>query len=723
MRSGSLRGRSWKVGVAATALFGGMALTNVPASAVAPNVSDLFELDGNPAATSGAPDDWADLLSSAGTAPGFVAKTSMPIVDSDSPTDVSYYTGGGSKDVRDVPDWQYSSGDVAPDKDEILNAFAAAYKTGAATDTNRDLILYFGSDRFANNGDSQMGFWFFKNEVSLDGAGHFNGVHTAKAAATSTTPAHGGDILVLSDFSGGGSVSTINVYEWVGGKNPLTHIAAGNGSVDCDVSTHNANVCAIENESATAAAWTYVPKAGASGTYPIGSFLEGGINVSQLIPGSDQCFASFLAETRSSTSTTAQLKDFALGKFPICAPTTTMADTATTASPAVVLSGGSATFTFKERNDGDLPLSDVKVSLSPSTTSCGSELTTYTGDDGNAKLDPGETFTFTCQLSGLTADATLTGTGHGKDFRNKDVTYCTTPASPPDNTVCDQDERAAVAVDVIAPSTTMASSSTSGNPSTIHVNTSSTFTFRETNDGTGGTAAQLVLDNPHLSFTGNGASDCIQTVAYTGDDDSDGDLDVGETWVFTCSVSPTAAGTVSVTATGHGDIMGHDVTYCATAGLTSTQVCDPDEQATASVSVINPGTTLKKTASAFVTYTYTETNDAGDGSSLRPPVATDRNSLVVDDNCSAVTYVSGDTGNDKILSDGETWTFTCTATVAGPTTDTGSNSVTNTATGHGIDATGSDVTYCANINSPPASTFCDQQERDRVTVAITNSDH
>ncbi|MGH3371649.1 MAG: hypothetical protein ACRDPR_16780, partial [Nocardioidaceae bacterium] len=39
-------------------------------------------------------------------------------------------------------------------------------------------------------------------------------------------------------------------------------------------------------------------------------------------------------------------------------------------------------------------------------------------------------------------------------------------------------------------------------------------------------------------------------------------------------------------------------------------------------------------------------------------------------------------------------------------------------TGHGTDPTGDDVTYCADPSNPPAGVFCDQQERDSVTVDI-----
>ena len=35
----------------------------------------------------------------------------------------SFYTGGGSKDVRDIPDWAYGeTNDVVPDKDDLAHS-------------------------------------------------------------------------------------------------------------------------------------------------------------------------------------------------------------------------------------------------------------------------------------------------------------------------------------------------------------------------------------------------------------------------------------------------------------------------------------------------------------------------------------------------------------------------------------------------------------------------
>src|SRR5439155_12483602 len=86
-----------------------------------------------------------------------------------------------------------------PDKDTLTNGYAASY-----TGTNGDVILVFGAERFAVNGDSNIGIWFFQQAVGLNGStkGNFTGVHTP------------GDILAVSAFTQGGGVSSISVYEW-----------------------------------------------------------------------------------------------------------------------------------------------------------------------------------------------------------------------------------------------------------------------------------------------------------------------------------------------------------------------------------------------------------------------------------------------------------------------------------------------------------------------------
>src|SRR5262249_18064678 len=69
--------------------------------------------------------------------------------------------------------------------------------------------------------------------------------------------------------------------------------------------------------------WSFADKSGTPNNQALnGEFYEGGVNLTALGLG-DLCFASVASETRSSTSTTATLKDFILGQFAPCGSSTT----------------------------------------------------------------------------------------------------------------------------------------------------------------------------------------------------------------------------------------------------------------------------------------------------------------------------------------------------------------------------------------------------------------
>ena len=262
-----------------------------------------FELDGNATDEIGpdAADDW-DNLSSAFATTGILADGASP------PADQTYFTRGGSKDINDISEWGHAAKDSAPDKDELTNAYAAAY-----TADDGDLLLYFGADRLANNGDSQIGFWFLQDDIGLNPDGTFDGHHQE------------GDILVMSEFVKGGSVFDVKVYQWEGpggSEDSLTLLAHG---ADCDDLPPGEGfpVCATVNNEPVPVPdlWDYESKSGDSTSFPTGAFYEGGMNLSAILRDARQdisasgSFSTFLAETRSSQSVDAQLKDFVLGPF------------------------------------------------------------------------------------------------------------------------------------------------------------------------------------------------------------------------------------------------------------------------------------------------------------------------------------------------------------------------------------------------------------------------
>jgi len=318
----------------------------VPAAyAVDQNPPGFFELDGNthdepdpdndpaddpPVLNYEEGDDWD-------TPPDQGGATAFTGIISD-PAPKTIYWKGGSKDINDVTEWWWKDGSV-PDKDDITNAYAAAYVVDADVGTGAihkkgDLIIYFGLDRYANEGDAFAGFWFFQENVFIDYEGTNENVQPNRFSGKHLP----GDVLVLVEYpQGSGSEPEIKIYAWdpvdsegnnvaenlellavVGGDNAKCHPGE-----DLGMST---GACAITNDQQLFDEpmpdnWEYTAKDGSQGIPPE-SFFEGGINLSYIFRisnmGAVPCISSFLAETRSSRSETAQLKDFVGGSFPVC---------------------------------------------------------------------------------------------------------------------------------------------------------------------------------------------------------------------------------------------------------------------------------------------------------------------------------------------------------------------------------------------------------------------
>src|SRR3954469_16831045 len=121
-----------------------------------------FELDGNATAVPpNPPDDWNLIYNGTSS-----AQVTTGIV-TDLPSNADSYFKQGTADIDDVSQWHWSISSV-PDKDDILHGGAALY---GGTE------IYFFGDRFAQNGDAQIGFWFFKDKVSPLPDGTFSGHH------------------------------------------------------------------------------------------------------------------------------------------------------------------------------------------------------------------------------------------------------------------------------------------------------------------------------------------------------------------------------------------------------------------------------------------------------------------------------------------------------------------------------------------------------------------
>jgi uncharacterized repeat protein (TIGR01451 family) len=281
---------------------------------------NLFELDRNAIEEGTLGDDWATLYSGGGSADEFTGIIADVAETNPLGSLGTQFQAGGSKDDLDISPggatgqhWKWDPGEPL-DKDDITNAYAAAYINPVDTGDNNigDLIIYFGLDRFANNGSAQVGFWFLQDpEFGLtttpSGGGYlFSGHHVV------------GDILVQSNFTNGGVINDITVYQWVGSGGSHGTLNLRFTAADCISGPASDDpACATVNQGNTPSPWPFTPKFGTAGTFPQGSFFEGGINISRLVPDAG-CFTGFLAETRSSTPFDSRLKDFALGEFDLC---------------------------------------------------------------------------------------------------------------------------------------------------------------------------------------------------------------------------------------------------------------------------------------------------------------------------------------------------------------------------------------------------------------------
>jgi hypothetical protein len=313
------------------------------------------------------------------------------------------FTGGGSKDPADLSSWKWS-GSPTPNKDTFNSGYAAAY-----TAPNKDFELMFGADRVSPSGDANIGIWFFQNTVSLNANGSFNGVHK------------NGDIFVISAYTGGGSVPGIQVLKWdstcsSGSSKATVGMCADSNlrllvlqaaSSSCAESAY----CAATNSVTTAASWAQPNGIAAN------LFFQGGVDLSSALGNGTSlpCFSSFLEETRSSQSTSAVLKDFLLGGFPVCSISITKTCGTMTATipgngvPAPVLSADGTsvvynwTGTVTNNGVGTLTGAFVNDTLPGGTAVSNPTLSSTT-------LAPGAsaTFTATVTLNALTATNTAT---------------------------------------------------------------------------------------------------------------------------------------------------------------------------------------------------------------------------------------------------------------------------------------------------------------------------
>jgi hypothetical protein len=132
---------------------------------------------------------------------------------------------------------------------------------------------------------------------------------------------------VVSEFTQGGTVSTINVYEWVGGPNGSLNPNPVASGADCETTTvpPSDEACATVNRppdgptgnGTITTPWLTVNKFSVGHSLEQREFFEGGINLTDTGLGG-KCFNTFLASTRASQELGANLHDFSRGQLGAC---------------------------------------------------------------------------------------------------------------------------------------------------------------------------------------------------------------------------------------------------------------------------------------------------------------------------------------------------------------------------------------------------------------------
>jgi hypothetical protein len=605
-------------------------LSAVPAQAV--HKTGAFQLDGDaqqatspPLSNSTVGDDWDNICASNPSTCTFQSPyTASPSTTATASAHVSdtaisstcagainctVFTGGGSKDPNNISSWNWKTDTGGlPSKDNLAHSFAARYSIPSIGSTDPTCpipgtspgmckVLYFGSDRIDNSGDAQEGFWFFQNAISLNLDGTFSGLHSV------------GDLLILSDFSVGGTTSTINVYEWVAtGGDVSTNLQSLGGGVNqaCNATPalpNNDAFCGIVNATdGTIAPWTFTDKAG-NHTYLKGEFYEGGINLSAFNLGGE-CFASFASETRSSTSPTATLKDFVLGGFGNCTSgtKTTPEDSTGTSISNGFVSIGTGSVQVKDLavvtglGSSIKPTGTVKFYLcGPAASDSLAQCDTSTPPTGSAYIVPDQTLSPGADTTATATSAlvTLTKVGH----------YCFRADYQGDTNYPKSSDRSLTECFTVTPVTPTISTSATG---PVHlgtaINDTATLGGTANKPGTGGpsgdpsinpTAQAAAGGTITFSLYGPSATAICSTAIATRVVTVSGNGNyIASSGTGTGSLTPTSVGTYYWIATYSGDspnTSGPVSTACGDSGESSvvnntTSVTTPEDFSGTSIS-------------------------------------------------------------------------------------------------------------------------------------------
>jgi hypothetical protein len=262
-------------------------------------------------------------------------------------SDTSTYATG-SKDTLGIGNggWQCNKDNNVNSKIDIMNAYSASY----IDPVSGDHIVYFGMEKNKDNGTNDVGVWLLQGSASCNApSGHvnFTGQHQNK------------DVLVVSEFSNGGGVSSIKAFQWAAAASgPLSGdggcidsndnpdpksggcngLPIGTSNSDCKIAGGGDSLCATTNAHCTTAntacndpwnqtvatPWLTSDATGGVGRNKIVSpdFFEGGIDLTkqfqQAGESAPSCFNTIVPDTRSSNTITATLFDYVAEQIGEC---------------------------------------------------------------------------------------------------------------------------------------------------------------------------------------------------------------------------------------------------------------------------------------------------------------------------------------------------------------------------------------------------------------------
>ncbi len=333
--------------------------------------------------------------------------------------------------------------------------------------------------------------------------------------------------------------------------------------------------------------------------------------------------------------------------------------------------GDTVTWTYNVTNSGNVPLNNVLVADSDP----GVSPFYLTGDDGNGTLDPGETWVFAAVGEAVAGQYSNVGTVTALDATGTVADAVT--ASEGDSYF-----GVAPAVQVVK-----LTNGADNVDAKLPVGSGVSWTYQVTNSG-----------NVALTNVAVADSDTTVNPVYSGGDDGNGVLDVGETWIYTAKGTAVAGEYSNV-----GSVTALDATGTVADAVTASEG-DSYFGVQPAIQILkltngsdnNSAPGAQVVVGSTVTWTYDVSNSGN------VPLS---NVTVTDSDTSVhPAYQSGDTNGNGLLDTSEVWVYTATGTAK-----TGQYSNTGTATGSDATktvsgtVTASDGDYYFGATQTPAS--------------------